>query len=111
MSSPTSALLADVAWNEEMKDFGDDDIEMSTTDLSRLLETVSLGHDVEEMSIRESDKEVTADDPVWASSTQLMNRKEGWVWGEDGVLNFYPSSVFCEICGCWRRSRSSGRTT
>ena len=104
MSSPTSALLADVAWNEEMKDFGDDDIEMSTTDLSRLLETVSLGHDVEEMSIRESDKEVTADDPVWALSTQPLNRKEGWVWSEDGVLNFYPSSVFCETCGYWRRS-------
>ena len=53
MSSPTGALPADVARNEGMKDCGDDDVGVSTTHLSRLQETVSLGHDVKETLIRE----------------------------------------------------------
>ena len=109
MLSSTCAPLADVAWNEETRDVGDADVEASTTDLPKFLEVQSLGRDVDEMSTRELDKEVPADDPVRALSTQPVTRNEGWVWSEDGVLNFYPSSTFCEICGCWRRSSEQWR--
>ena len=104
MLSLTRAPLVDVAWNEELKNVDDANVEASITDLPKFLEVQLLNRDVDAMSTMESDKEVPVDGPVRALSPPPMTGKEDRVWSEDRVMDFYPSSTFCETCGCWRRS-------